>query len=458
MRGGCGKQQTHIKIVVDQSFCKLVALIVFVVGATQGAVPGKGGRPASALRPSTSNCSQVFQLMWILMSIPAPASILVQNPPSIPALAAAWLACRLRGSRFVIDWHNFGYTVLAQSKGWSNAHPLVLVAYMYEALFARLGDAHLCVTHAMAEWMRRQWGIHAHPLHDMAPEFFQPPSAATVHELLTRMPPLATVPSTPPQLGGTLLTQQQEDGRVTWRKDRPAMLISSTSWTPDEDFGILLKALQLYDAAASKRKGALPPLLCVVTGKGPQKDMYLQRIDQLQLSRVHVTTAWLEAGDYPTMVGAADLGVCLHTSTSGLDLPMKVVDMFGAGVPVAAVQFPCLHELVQNGENGLVFQSAATLAEQLQVVFEGFPWGERGGSAGAYTEYREAQGQISDRAGELVAQDGGVVESKCGEAPPSLPVVPPSAPCLLRMRAHLAQQGGQRWAENWQSIAAPLFA
>lgn len=76
---------------------------------------------------------------------------------------------------------------------------------------------------------------------------------------------------------------------------------------------------------AAERPNSLPRLLFVVTGKGPQRAKYKELMRRLDLLRVAFRTAWLEAADYSLLLGAADLGVCLHTSSSGLDLPMKVV-------------------------------------------------------------------------------------------------------------------------------------
>ena len=69
----------------------------------------------------------------------------------------------------------------------------------------------------------------------------------------------------------------------------------------------------------------LPRLLVIITGKGPLKEHYLDKIDNMQCKRIKIATAWLAAEDYPKLLATADLGVSLHTSTSGLDLPMKVV-------------------------------------------------------------------------------------------------------------------------------------
>lgn len=541
---------------------------------------------------------QLLQLLFILLwAIPRPRAFLVQNPPSIPTLLVVWLAARLRGSRFVIDWHNFGYTVLALGlhgrSGW-----LVSIARAYECFMAQRADGHLCVTNAMRLWLWDNWRVRASVLYDRPPPFFRRASLAEKHELFSRLAPsLPTYPlptspkaagaaasalgasgaaagsagavdSKPPLLRDTVLTQLlplaaaassgtragapfSEDagsdsdsaagsgsvaasssaGRgssgsavkrkgkgaaaapasgaaasaapapaasasaaslatplralrgavsaaaelgpppmahappmspeslspsaaavplgpallegegeggdgggsgdlasagaaagltpaqrselaslaVRDRPGRPAVIVSSTSWTEDEDFSILLAALTALDAAAVAAPSRFPDFLVLVTGKGPLKALYEARMAALPLKRVAIRTLWLAPGDYPLLLGCADLGVCLHFSTSGLDLPMKVVDMFGAGLPVCAVNFACLPELVRHDINGLVFNTADQLAQQLCDLFSGFPGGD-------------------------------------------------SAKRLKRLRAGVRLFQSERWQDNWMRHASPFFA
>lgn len=96
------------------------------------------------------------------------------------------------------------------------------------------------------------------------------------------------------------------------RADRPALLVSSTSWTPDEDFGMLLEALGMYEEKARSAKGKLPKVLMVVTGKGPDRDKYMTQVEKLQSGGegspgweyVRCVGMWLEASDYPILLGA----------------------------------------------------------------------------------------------------------------------------------------------------------
>jgi beta-1,4-mannosyltransferase len=164
-------------------------------------------------------------------------------------------------------------------------------------------------------------------------------------------------------------------GLSDWASDA-ALLISATSWTADEDFALLLEALRGYDAssASTKFNGTLPRLVVVITGTGPLKESHEERFRASPLSRVAIRTAWFEEEDYPKALAAADLGVCMHTSSSGLDLPMKIADMFGSHVPVIAFDYgSCLLELVEPGVNAVLFTSSTDLAERLEMVLRGFP-------------------------------------------------------------------------------------
>ncbi|KAK6430315.1 mannosyltransferase, partial [Oleoguttula sp. CCFEE 5521] len=71
---------------------------------------------------------QVLSL-YTALSYKTPASnwTLVQNPPSIPTLAVARVICFFRKTKLVIDWHNFGYSILALRLG--STHPLVRLSH-----------------------------------------------------------------------------------------------------------------------------------------------------------------------------------------------------------------------------------------------------------------------------------------------------------------------------------------
>lgn len=300
---------------------------------------------------------QFAGLWWCLAYRTQPARwLLVQNPPAIPTLAVATLVCFLRHTNLVIDWHNFGYSILALKLG--DQHPLVLLSKWYEKTFCRYATAHFCVTRAMARVLRDDFMLRAPilPLHDRPASHFQP--ILDEHERVAFLSSLQETESVRSSLGSSTLR----------------VLVSSTSWTADEDFSILIDALCRYSEVASTTEIRLPEILAIITGKGPLRETYLKKIADCvksgRLEKVTIWATWLSASDYAKLLASASLGVSLHTSSSGVDLPMKVVDMFGAGLPVVGwSHFEAWPELVTEGVNGRGFGSAVELLDQLVDLF-----------------------------------------------------------------------------------------
>ncbi|KAM3958555.1 ALG1, chitobiosyldiphosphodolichol beta-mannosyltransferase [Aphomia sociella] len=303
--------------------------------------------------------------------------LLCQNPPAIPTLPVCRFYCLVTRTRFVIDWHNYAYSIMALSL--PEKHPLLRISTWIERYFGQSSNHNLCVTYAMKTDLLENWDVIATVLYDRPPKIFHPITVKEKHDFFNK------ISQQYPLFGCSRQDKQNNFEDVTstavthlvgtdveLKPDRPGILFSSTSWTPDEDFNILLEALQVYETTYSLTN-RLPKLICVITGKGPMKQHYLNVLESKKWQHVSVVTPWLEAVYYPTMVASADLGVCLHTSSSGLDLPMKVVDMFGAGLPVSAFNFKCLNELIEYGKNGYTFNTSDELSKQIVEWFEDFP-------------------------------------------------------------------------------------
>ncbi|KAI6356285.1 hypothetical protein MCOR25_007902 [Pyricularia grisea] len=297
---------------------------------------------------------QVFTLIHVLGYETSPAQwLLIQNPPSIPTMAIATLISKCRNTRLLIDWHNYGWTILSGTRG--ARHPFVRISKLYECLFGRFGSANLTVTHAMARQLKRApYGIKSPivPMHDRPAAIFKPLSDPMAKlEILSR-----------------ILESRDLAAAIVDRRMR--LIVSSTSWTPDEDFNLLLSALVQYANSMQDDSQTVVPVVAVITGKGPQKAMYEAKINKMTedglVPNVTIRTAFLSFEDYAALLASADLGVCLHMSSSGVDLPMKVVDMFGAGLPVVAYSsYESFSELVREGENGRGFETAGELAAEL---------------------------------------------------------------------------------------------
>ncbi|KRZ42514.1 Chitobiosyldiphosphodolichol beta-mannosyltransferase, partial [Trichinella pseudospiralis] len=330
---------------------------------------------------------QFFTLIYcMLFQIPKIDLILVQNPPGLPALLVCMLVAKLRRCRFVIDWHNYTWSMLAYK--WGNGSEIVRFALWMEFAIAAQADASFCVTNKMQASLKKRGVRNVFTFYDKPYKTFTPINLAEQHEFLMKMAMQEAKFTYVENIKenkyaeANRFTALTNDDRYVKLPDRPCLLISSTSWTPDENFTLLLDALDIYWSSISNEDSpdaGLPSILMVITGNGPLKEQFKTEVTRRKFfkestakRKIEILTMWLKAEDYPKLLACADLGISLHVSTSGEDLPMKIVDMFGCHLPVLAKKFGSIGELVHDGENGHVFNNAAELADQLKMMLKGF--------------------------------------------------------------------------------------
>eukprot|EP00928_Gymnodinium_smaydae_P007692 TRINITY_DN12752_c0_g2_i2.p1 TRINITY_DN12752_c0_g2~~TRINITY_DN12752_c0_g2_i2.p1 ORF type:complete len:504 (+),score=73.13 TRINITY_DN12752_c0_g2_i2:74-1513(+) len=299
--------------------------------------------------------------------------VLIQNPPMVPMALFCWAFFCGTPTKIAIDFHNFGYSILGVKLEGTNythnqeRHVLVRILKYSEKFIAQLVcDRGFCVTAAMKAVLHSEWGINSERLsvlHDKAKaaEKIESPSVY-LDDLLSR----GYLEELRPWLTNTGSSEK------VWRDAKK--LISCTSWTPDEDFQPLFQALP--EIAQQMRE--TQKLIVFITGKGDLRDSFEKQYAALKdnvagfSDRVRICFLWLPFADYPKLLQAADFGLSMHQSSSGLDLPMKVVDMFGfGGLPVLARDFAAMGELVEPGRNGYLWKSEEELRRLLtEVVLE----------------------------------------------------------------------------------------
>lgn len=115
---------------------------------------------------------QMLSLFIALFSIRRPDTILCQNPPGIPTLFVCYAYCCLfKRCQFIIDWHNYTYSILALGASDSAAaptseaitansrRPIVRIAKWWESYFGRKSAVNFCVTKAMQADLKKTWNI-----------------------------------------------------------------------------------------------------------------------------------------------------------------------------------------------------------------------------------------------------------------------------------------------------------
>lgn len=296
------------------------------------ALRDRGAAAGGGLGAALGTALRGIRLGWglgksLLRDIDSPSVLVVQTPPSLPTLPIAMLAAKLRGATLVVDWHNLGWTLLALRFG--PGHPLVRLNKWAEIWLSRRAAIHLSVSQALADHLAKHGAANPHVLHD-----------------------------------GPSSVRAFQPGGVDLPNDR-LVVVAPMGWTRDDDLPLLASAVELTSLRLEELE-AERTLELVVSGTGPLRDEWRVKLEALGNDRVTIQARDVPSEEYPDLLASAHLGLSIHRSASGLDLPMKVVEFLAAGVPVLAMDDGSpLSEIAPPGTGVLTYRTAEELASQL---------------------------------------------------------------------------------------------
>lgn len=271
--------------------------------------------------------------------------VLVQNPPGFPVLAVVVAAVR-RGARIVLDWHNLGSSLLAlRTSAWRHGAGLYAWA-----------------EREAARWVDEHWAV----------------SAALAKAL-----PVSGVVVVRDRPAGVFRARAEEAvadraglREAWWRRVLPQVaapkadcwVVAPSSWGADEDVAAMLRVAEGARAAASEW-GDAPRVALIATGRGEGQEAFARAAAAMPEGPISLQCVWVPAGEYPALLALADVGLCLHRSSSGLDLPMKLADFRGAGCRALVLDYgPVLAEIFDGSADGWTFADDAELLAGLRRV------------------------------------------------------------------------------------------
>lgn len=275
-------------------------------------------------------------ILMRLLATRRPDVLLVQTPPLLPALPVILLVASIRRVRVIVDWHNSTAAMVRERYG---GRVVVAIVGWLERWIARRLQYHLTVSSAMSAQL------------------------AVASAILRDLPPVRFVPAGN-RVGFDACAGLHRDAPLIARgENAPPLLVAPSSWSIDDDFDLLIEALRVAD----ERLEEAERIVLALTGYGERRAMVEGEIDRLALKRIAVVTGWLVEPDFIALLGSADAGLSLHRSASAVDIPIKIGEMIGCGLPIIALDYgAALHETAGNGTT--FFHTSNELVEALLAV------------------------------------------------------------------------------------------